>query len=382
MGRAVRRPSGRREGRASMTRVFISYRADDDSFATVHLDQRLAARFGAGNVFRDSRHLRPGADFEPKLWRNLAGSSVVVAVIGPRWLTGGGTDNRLLRPADFVRRELEFALELRLPIVPLLLGDVAMPAARDLPESLRNLVNHQFRRLHPRNAEATVQQFVDELDDAYGDQPPTRPGTVAVVLASAPPPAGLSNLVRKATADSGLAAALVEQTAVGVHVIQPDGAKAAAMAGDFVRVLTDALHGQPDLGRLRVALHFGDVAPTPDDTVLAARHLANEPLLDDVLRATPGARIALIASDDFYQTAVRPGRHGVDRSAFARVHIAGRDAWVQAPGFPHPRGLHAASEPSAPPVATGVTNNVETVHGDLVMGDKIGHDKNVYRSGR
>jgi hypothetical protein len=357
-----------------MTRVFISYRTDDDNFAAVHVDQRLAARFGAGNVFRDSRHLRPGTDFEPELWRSLASSSVVVAVIGPRWLTGNGTENRLLRKTDYVRRELEFALELQLPVVPLLLGDIPMPTTGDLPESLHNLVHHQLRRLDARNAEATVQQFVDEIDDVYGDGTGVRPGTVAIVLADGPSPAGLANLVRRATVAAGLPAALVEQAPAGVHVVQPTAAKAAAMAGDFVRVLADALPAEPQLRTVRLALHYGDIAPAPDDALLTARRLANRPVLDDVLRATPGARIVVAATDDFYQAAVRPGHSGVDRAAFARV--PGEDAWVRVPGFAAPQGLPSPPEPIEP--SRGYGNYVHNVQGDYVGGDKIGGDKIVH----
>ena len=180
-----------------MTRIFISYRTGDEHFAAVTLDNRLSARFGADNVFRDSRHVPPGVDFEPVLWRNVAGCSAVVAVVGPRWLTGNGSVNLLKRPKDFVRRELELALDLKIPVVPVLIGDAAMPDAAD------------------RNAETDVQRLVDEIHERYGDQPTTRSGTVAVIQSAAGSALDLlATLVRKATVDAGLPMALVE-TVVG-----------------------------------------------------------------------------------------------------------------------------------------------------------------------
>lgn len=359
-----------------MTRVFISYRTDDDNFAAVILEGRLSARFGQDNVFRDSRQVPPGVDFEPVLWRSLASSTLVVAVIGPRWLTGAGTERRLTRTTDFVRRELEFAFDLDLPVLPLLVGDASMPNVADLPDSLRRLVNCQYRRMHPRNAEADLQRLVDEIHEVYGERRAARPGTVAVIRpAAGPVPDRLVALVRRSTVDAGLPTAMIETVAEGVQLVQPDAERAVAVAGDFVRALDDALRAEDGIGPVRLAVHYGEVVPAPDEALRMAHRLSGDTVLDDVLQATSGARIALVASDAFYQLAVRPGYRAVDRSTYARARLSDTDVWVQVPGFPAPRGLPtpAPTPPAAAPPAVPAQYQVNTVHGDFVA-----HDKHVY----
>jgi hypothetical protein len=353
-----------------MTRIFISYRTGDEHFAAVTLDNRLSARFGADNVFRDSRHVPPGVDFEPVLWRNVAGCSAVVAVVGPRWLTGNGSVNLLKRPKDFVRRELELALDLKIPVVPVLIGDAAMPDAADLPGTLTALVKAERRAVHPRNAETDVQRLVDEIHERYGDQPTTRSGTVAVIQSAAGSALDLlATLVRKATVDAGLPMALVETVVDAVQVVQPDAPRAVAMAGDFVQVLDDALRATSGIGGVRAALHYGQVTPTPEPALQLARQLVAEPDLQRALRETSGARMVLAVSSSFYQMVIKPGHRSIDKSKYLRVNTAAGDAWVRAPGFSAPRGFGQYK----PQRATDTRPSVEigTVAGDLVMRDKI-----------
>jgi hypothetical protein len=356
-----------------MTRVFISYRTGDDNFAAALLDGRLSARFGAGNVFRDSRHLAPGVDFEPELWRNLAGCSVVVAVIGPRWLTGSGTTNRLQRPTDFVRRELELALRLDLPIVPLLLDDTARPDPSDLPDSLVPLIGRQETRIRARSVEADLQAVVDRLDREYGDEPATRPGTIALLRAeTGPTPEPLTALIRKSTADAGVPMAVVAALPYGVQVVLPEAGRAVAMAGDYVRTLDAALCRDPAIGPVRAAMHYGEIAPAPDEALRVVRQLVAEPGLDGVLRATAGARMVLVISDDFHQVAIKPGHRSIDKTTYQRIRSGIGDAWVRVPGFPAARGLAPYVPPAPEAVSSGPVAHfqIDTVHGDAV-GTKI-----------
>ena len=94
-----------------MTRIFISYRRDDSSGWVGHLAVDLQARFGRDAVFVDVDTISAASDFAVTIAAAIAGSSVVLAVIGPRWL------DRLDDPNDFVRFELKAALERNLPIV-------------------------------------------------------------------------------------------------------------------------------------------------------------------------------------------------------------------------------------------------------------------------
>src|SRR3954452_22224139 len=98
-----------------MTSVFISYRRDDASGATGRLYDALLhdVRLPPDAVFMDVDGIKPGIDFLTAIERVLDRADVVLAVIGPEWLTArdGRGGRRLDDPADYVRLEVARALE-------------------------------------------------------------------------------------------------------------------------------------------------------------------------------------------------------------------------------------------------------------------------------
>lgn len=127
-----------------MSGIFISYRRADSRGFAGRLADALDAAFGADKVFRDIDDIRPGEDFVSAITSRLQSVDVVLALIGPDWLEAAESGQRRLDdPADFVRIELELALAAGKPLWPLLLGGAVMPAAEQLPESLRLLARHQ-----------------------------------------------------------------------------------------------------------------------------------------------------------------------------------------------------------------------------------------------
>jgi hypothetical protein len=80
----------------------------------------LAQRFGRARVFRDEFTLKPGEDFPPEIERAIQHASVMLVLIGRRWLTL--TDPQGLRridqPNDYIRREIEMGLRFGVTIVP------------------------------------------------------------------------------------------------------------------------------------------------------------------------------------------------------------------------------------------------------------------------
>jgi hypothetical protein len=88
-----------------MTGIFINYRTKDGAFAAALVDERLRREFGDENVFLDSRSLRLGVRFPPKLWNHLAECTVLLTLIGPYWLTLTDRQGRRLidDPDDYER---------------------------------------------------------------------------------------------------------------------------------------------------------------------------------------------------------------------------------------------------------------------------------------
>lgn len=125
-------------------RIFISYRRDDSQWATARLADSLARHFGDNRIFRDIEGIAAGARFDDVIADTLSTADALIVVIGSGWL--GAVDSngqrRLDDPDDWVVREIAMALEKDLPVYPVLIGDIAMPRADELPESLRGLTRH------------------------------------------------------------------------------------------------------------------------------------------------------------------------------------------------------------------------------------------------
>jgi hypothetical protein len=129
-----------------MTRgIFISYRRSDSKSDARSICQRLEQTFGKRKVFIDVDSIRPGEDFQSVLKSDLEKCSIMIVVIGPRWLEL----LRSSRPADsetshdYVRLEVASALERKLPIFPVLVDGATMPEAKDLPDDLKPLAFRQ-----------------------------------------------------------------------------------------------------------------------------------------------------------------------------------------------------------------------------------------------
>jgi predicted SnoaL-like aldol condensation-catalyzing enzyme len=120
---------------------FVSYRRQESKDFAGRLSDRLAGRFGVGQVFIDVDTIEPGVDFAEEISRAVAACKVLVAVIGPTWLTVADERGRrrLDDPDDIVRLEIEAALARHVRVIPILVEGAVMPDRRDLPESLADL---------------------------------------------------------------------------------------------------------------------------------------------------------------------------------------------------------------------------------------------------
>jgi hypothetical protein len=91
---------------------------------------------------------------------------VLLALIGQRWLTSTDGDGRrrLDDPGDFVRLEIEAALNRNVRIIPILVEDAQMPSADDLPPSLGMLARRQALELSPNRFEFDIGRLIRVLD--------------------------------------------------------------------------------------------------------------------------------------------------------------------------------------------------------------------------
>ena len=170
-------------GTGAPTKIFISYRRDDSSANAGRLYDRLADAFGAENIFMDVDSISFGLDFAEAIGRAVASCDVLLAIIGPEWLTISERGRRRLDdPDDFVRLEIEAALERNVRVVPVLVDEAELPSREELPESLQALVRRQTLRLTHDQFRIETQRLIEDLHRLSG----TPPITASAPSASAP----------------------------------------------------------------------------------------------------------------------------------------------------------------------------------------------------
>jgi hypothetical protein len=131
--------------------VFISYRRVDSQEVVGRIYDRLSGAYGASNVFKDVDSIPLGDDFRRKISSAVSSCDVLLAVIGGNWLTAtdASGEGRLRNPSDYVRVEIESALEDDLLVIPVLVGSADLPTEDELPDSLKPLAFRNATRIRP-----------------------------------------------------------------------------------------------------------------------------------------------------------------------------------------------------------------------------------------
>lgn len=125
-----------------MPRVFLSYRRSDTQDVAGRLFERLTLHLSRASVFKDVDSIPAGVDFAAHLKQALSDCSAVLVLIGPTYLSCRDSSGRLRLfddPEDLVRHEVEAALTLNLPIIPVTVGSATMPTSEQLPQTLKPL---------------------------------------------------------------------------------------------------------------------------------------------------------------------------------------------------------------------------------------------------
>ncbi|MDX3611311.1 NACHT domain-containing protein [Streptomyces europaeiscabiei] len=148
-----------------MPRIFINYRTGDGDFAAALLDLQLSVVFGEDNVFLASRTIGVGEDFESEILGRLRECSLVLALVGGRWLDARTADGRrrIDLDSDWVRRELVEAQRLGITVVPVLLDHAGRLDPDSLPAELASFARAQYRRMRHRHARDDIARLVSDV---------------------------------------------------------------------------------------------------------------------------------------------------------------------------------------------------------------------------
>src|SRR5829696_9011375 len=86
-------------------RIFISYRRQETAWPAGRLYDVLVEHFPVEQVFKDVYNIDPGDEFPERIAAAVASCDVLLALIGPQWLTitDENGQRRLDNPEDWVR---------------------------------------------------------------------------------------------------------------------------------------------------------------------------------------------------------------------------------------------------------------------------------------
>ncbi len=265
-----------------MGAIFISYRRDDTEGHAGRLYEDLVERFGRQAVFFDVSAIEPGQDFRKAIDANVARCSVLLAMIGPRWLDASGGARRIDDAGDFVRLEIASALQRDIPVVPVLVQGAKMPAAAQLPADLADLAWRNAVELSHARWPSDVQVLAQALSAHMGGAAPAP--AAATSPESVPPP-------RRRGWWFLLAALLPVAAAAGWYLMRPDPAPPA-----------------PPVDRARIAALVAQM----NDSEMAQRKSATARLLAEHRQSTLAVELALDQlSEASFQRLSKEGRVNV-----------------------------------------------------------------------
>ncbi|NEQ50787.1 MAG: TIR domain-containing protein [Leptolyngbya sp. SIO3F4] len=120
--------------------IFISYRLSDSAAETGRVYDRLCKDFPQENIFKDQISIKGGSSFPEAIKQGISSCKVMLVIMTQNWRTAKGDAGTTINNADdWVRREIELALELQTDIIPVFLNGASMPHPNKLPNSLQPL---------------------------------------------------------------------------------------------------------------------------------------------------------------------------------------------------------------------------------------------------
>ena len=212
-----------------MSTVFISYRREITAGEARALFNELLEKLGKNSVFMDVDSIALGRDFRSALQRTLESCDLMLVLIGRDWAEVKDEEGRtrLENPGDFVRLEIEAALERDIVVTPILVQGAHMPAPEHLPADIRDLVYRNGFELSHNRWESDVAEMIRrlDLDVSKASRQVEQSAAAAAAPSASAPPAGpgrrfLTRPIR-VTRRQALGIAALAATGTGAIVAAP-----------------------------------------------------------------------------------------------------------------------------------------------------------------
>jgi len=150
-------------------RLFINYRSKDTGTTASALYRDLVAALETPEIFIDHKEIAGGDPWREKLTEEASGADVLISLIGEKWLTlhDGQSGRRLLdEPEDWVRQEIELAIDHDVHLLPILVEE-ARALERDYLSphgALQKLADTQAHHLRRKNWETDFEELLAILE--------------------------------------------------------------------------------------------------------------------------------------------------------------------------------------------------------------------------
>ena len=150
--------------------IFLSYRREDAAPYARLVQRELSERIPDARVFFDIDSVEAGMDFSEAIREALVSCAVFVTLIGRQWATLADEEGnrRLDDPGDYVRLEVETALERGIRVIPVLVDRASPLKAKQLPSNLRKLARLHAVELSHDRYEFDVSRLLDLIQRALG----------------------------------------------------------------------------------------------------------------------------------------------------------------------------------------------------------------------
>lgn len=145
--------------------VFISHRRADAGHPAFSLYSALQVHLPDDQIFIDVGSISPGENFNESILNWLDRCTTMLVVIGPDWLNAPNK-TRLHSENDPVRFEIREALKRSKEIIPVLLENVPMPTAPDLPADIQPFALRQAMRYRLETAVPDIEKIVQAIAPA------------------------------------------------------------------------------------------------------------------------------------------------------------------------------------------------------------------------
>jgi dipeptidyl aminopeptidase/acylaminoacyl peptidase len=257
--------------------IFLSYRRGDTQWAARGIYDKLASRYGQQNVFRDLDTIPPGVRFRDYVEKKISESHVFILLIGKAWAAyeDEAGRRRLELPRDPVRLEIESALRLGIPIIPVRVEGAPMPTGDDLVPSLLDLLEFNAAEVSDSRWEYDVDRLLRAINETVGrsveasrPQPADEliPPVIWPETLEARPPQNRVAPVHRGGAEP---IQMPHGAAVRAIAFSPEGARLATASRDATVRIAEVATGR-EIARLPHQAGVFGVAFCPKGTRLAA----------------------------------------------------------------------------------------------------------------